>query len=213
MQLIDIRLSVQQNQPTPKGRNLCSELRSFYNRNIGRPVSESLMRDLLVTLGEYIAVPRTIDGLQPKRGRDHRADRSVSTVIVCGVCCITRFDEFTSLNSVLCPLFCQRKLFCNNNDRCRSCCVLRSSRAVRSSYAACGVGPSLPKSKAAFYVSTVRRILQVLFSSSSNALDLLEPFDGVGAISWIGKHSFISTANRLVLMIQLSFRFETRGRI
>ncbi len=148
-------------------------------------MSEALMRDLLITLGEYVVVPRSIDGLQPKKFRK-RGEKSIIVVVVCGACCIDRFDDRTVFNSSVCSACHQRKLHCKNL-RCRATCLDRDSRAIRSTCSVCGVGPSFPKSKSAFYVQSIQEVLETLFSNQSNALDLLEPFDGAGILSWNGE--------------------------
>ena len=167
--------------------SLCLDIRSFYHRNIGRPISEALMRDLLMTLGEYVAVPRTVDGLQPKKSRP-RGEKSVVVVVVCGVCCIERFDDRTVFNCSVCSVCNRRMLHCKNM-RCRATCLDRDSHAIRITCSKCGIGPSFPKSKSAFYVQSIHEVLETLFSNRSNALDLLEPFDDAGVLSWNGERS------------------------
>ena len=170
--------------PPDDQRTICLDLRTFFHRNIGRPISEALMRDLLITLGDHVPVPRTLRGLQPKTLRK-RVEKHVLTTTVCGVCFIDRLDDLTLFNSSSCRSCHQRKFHCRNL-RCRSISIFRDSRAIRSTCSVCGVGPLFPKTKSAYYVQSVREVLEDLFGNKANALDLLEPFGNAGVLSWDG---------------------------
>ena len=112
-----------------KGSTLRSELGSFYFRNMGRPLSENLMKDLLHTLGSFCELPRTVRGLQPKRlSSVHHV--KINKVSVCGKCAIFRFEDDSIFGRVVCPNCMHTKLKCLN-PRCGTPCVLRGNIAIR----------------------------------------------------------------------------------
>jgi hypothetical protein len=176
MTVRDVRSALVQSSKSTESLN--DQLRSFYDRNMGRPVSEVLFCDLLRTLGEFVPVPRSLKGLQSKRRPGClQLKNGFKVTAVCGKCFIFRFDDddVSIFNGYTCLTCSHTKLKCGN-ARCGATCVRVGKAAIRLTCDACGVGPTMTRTKSSYSICTIRDLLRMIYSDASNALDLLEPF-------------------------------------